>query len=78
MWFGGNTVKKKPSLITWDKVCKSKNQGGLGVLDIQRMNNSLLAKWLFWFYDNKITGTWNDIIFEKYSPTGDRRLKSTL
>ena len=53
LWFGGNTVRKKPSLIAWDKVCKSKCQGGLGVLDLHRMNTSLLAKWLFRFYDNK-------------------------
>ena len=48
------------------------------MLDLHRMNTSLLAKWLFRFYDNKEVGTWKNIIIEKYSYTGDKRVKSHL
>jgi hypothetical protein len=57
LWFSGNTVRKRPSLISWDKVCKSKYQGGLGVLDRNRMHISLLSKWLYRFYDKNEVGT---------------------
>ncbi|XP_078170754.1 uncharacterized protein LOC144565020 [Carex rostrata] len=28
LWFGGSTVRKKYYLVSWDTMCKSKNQGG--------------------------------------------------
>lgn len=47
-------------------------------MDLQRMNNSLLTKWLFRFYDNRVIDTWKYIIIDKYSQACDRCLKSTL
>jgi hypothetical protein len=29
LWFGGNTVRKKMTLVAWSTVCKSKDQEGL-------------------------------------------------
>jgi hypothetical protein len=46
LWFGGSSVKKKIALVAWNVVCKSKQQGGLSVIDIEVMNESLLIKWL--------------------------------
>jgi hypothetical protein len=34
MWYGGNSVRKKYVLVAWNIVCKSKMQGGLGVIDL--------------------------------------------
>ena len=51
LWYRGNIVRKKHSLIAWDRVCCNKNQSGLGVLDLQKMNLALIAKWLMHFYD---------------------------
>ena len=45
LWYGGDSVRKKYCLVSWEAVCKSKNQGGLGILDLSRLNQSLLAKW---------------------------------
>ena len=78
LWFGGNTVRKRHSLIAWNKVCRSKNQGGMGVLDLERMNRALLIKWLVRFYDDKITGTWKKVLIEKYSCTGESRIASAF
>jgi hypothetical protein len=45
-------------------VCSPKNQGGLGVLNLEFMNDSLLTKWL-WNIENS-KGLWKKIIASKY------------
>lgn len=45
LWFGGDTVRKKSSLISWKVVCSNKDQGGLGVINLDTINRALLAKW---------------------------------
>jgi hypothetical protein len=40
-------IKKKYHLVNWQIVCIPKDQGGLGVLDLEKMNIALLAKWLW-------------------------------
>jgi hypothetical protein len=37
-------------------VCKTKQNGGLGVLDLDLMNKSLLAKWIVRFKDPTVQG----------------------
>ncbi|XP_078149679.1 uncharacterized protein LOC144544998 [Carex rostrata] len=70
LWFGGTTVRKKYCLVSWDTVCKSKSQGGLGILDLKRLNQALLAKWWVRFQDPHVVGTWKSIILVKYGPSG--------
>ncbi|MCI06473.1 ribonuclease H protein, partial [Trifolium medium] len=36
---------RKINWVKWSEVCKPKNQGGLGVRDVSRVNLSLLIKW---------------------------------
>jgi hypothetical protein len=43
-WQGGR-LKKKYHLVRWEKVCKVRKKGGLGLKDLRRMNISLLCKW---------------------------------
>jgi hypothetical protein len=45
-WYDGNTVREKITLVSWKKVCRSRKQGGLGVIDIELMNKALLIKLL--------------------------------
>jgi hypothetical protein len=45
-------------------VCSPKNQGGLGILNLEFMNDSLLTKWL-WKIENS-NGLWQKIIACKY------------
>jgi hypothetical protein len=45
-------------------VCSPRGQGGLGVLDLHKMNEALLAKWL-WKLENS-NGLWQTIIRYKY------------
>jgi hypothetical protein len=39
--------KRKYHLVKWTVVCQPKDQGGLGVINLEMMNKALLAKW-FW------------------------------
>jgi hypothetical protein len=41
-------------------------QGGLGVIDLTVMNQSLLAKWLYRFQDSQVQGLWKIILAAKY------------
>lgn len=44
LWQCYGLNQRKYSLINWPQVCLPKNQGGMGVLDLELMNLSLLAK----------------------------------
>ena len=39
--------KKKYRLAKWSILCRPKDQGGLGIQDLDIQNKSLLYKWLF-------------------------------
>lgn len=62
-WQGGGT-KKKYHLVKWDKICKHKKKGGLGIKDIRKMNISLLCKW--WWKLECEDDLWQQIIHFKY------------
>ncbi|GKV30901.1 hypothetical protein SLEP1_g39668 [Rubroshorea leprosula] len=44
LW-GSGEGKRKISLVCWDKVCRSKVEGGLGIKELRRFNLALLGKW---------------------------------
>ncbi|KAE8718620.1 hypothetical protein F3Y22_tig00110009pilonHSYRG00262 [Hibiscus syriacus] len=46
LWGRGNG-KNKIHWVNWSSVCKSKNEGGLGVWNLNSMNKELLGKW-YW------------------------------
>jgi hypothetical protein len=43
----GDTDKKKYQFPKWNVFCRPKNQGGLGIHDLEVKNIVLLGKWLF-------------------------------
>ena len=53
------------SLIAWDKVCRPKNKGGMGVLNLKLQNKGLLLKYLHKFY-NKVDTPWVSLIWRTY------------
>lgn len=57
-------------------MCKSKFQGGLGVLDLALMNKALLAKWWIRFLDPTVKDKWKDLILAKYGNGGAHGLSS--
>ena len=46
-WWGHDLGEKKMHLVSWDKVCKPKREGGLGLRKFGLMNKSMLAKQLW-------------------------------
>ena len=56
--------RKRYHLVCWDRICRSKDKGGLGVKDLRKQNISLLVKW-WWKLDTQ-EGLWQDIVKAKY------------
>ena len=46
-WWGDNTEKKKIHTITWEKICQTRSNGGLGIRKTKTFNKALVAK-QFW------------------------------
>uniref|UniRef100_A0A0A9G5B0 Reverse transcriptase zinc-binding domain-containing protein n=1 Tax=Arundo donax TaxID=35708 RepID=A0A0A9G5B0_ARUDO len=62
-WTGGGT-KRKYHLVKWDRICRPKKKGGLGISSLRKMNISLLCKW--WWHIEKRDGLWQEIVRRKY------------
>ncbi|KAI8550987.1 hypothetical protein RHMOL_Rhmol06G0149600 [Rhododendron molle] len=65
LW-GDSPDKKKIHLVKWDKVCKSKDRGGLGIKKARNQNMAILTK-LGWKISNQEEGgLWAAILRDKY------------
>jgi hypothetical protein len=51
-------------LAIWNDVCYLKDQGGLGIHDLEVKNTALLGKWLFKLLTKD--DTWQTILKRKY------------
>ena len=74
LWDWGSENRK----IVWvmcDKVCESKDKGGLGVIDVRKFNLAILGKWI-WRLKSKERSLWKDILDSKYG--GRRVLRSQV
>jgi hypothetical protein len=60
---------KVQSLAAWELVCKPKNKGGLGIINLELQNQALLLKQLYKFY-NKAKVPWVDLVW--YSHYSDK------
>lgn len=45
LWHGVSNQPKKMSLANWNLVCKPKEFGGLGIMDLKMFNQALLIEW---------------------------------
>jgi hypothetical protein len=65
LWSKGDIDKKGKCLVAWDVACKPRNQGGLGIIDIQSQNEALLMKFLDKFYNHAdvpwVSLTWSNL-----------------
>jgi len=56
--------KKKYRLIKWPLLCQPKDQGGLGIQNLDIQNKCLLSKWLFKLCNED--GLWQELLRNKY------------
>ena len=56
---------KKDHLLSWDVVCRSTKQGGLGFGKISLRNSALLGIW-HWMFPRERNGLWQKVIASIY------------
>ena len=61
------SIRKKYRLAKWDILCQPKDQGGLGIHNLELKNIALLSKWLYRLLTTD--GTWQQLIRNKYIGT---------
>jgi hypothetical protein len=57
-------TKKKYRLTKWNIICRPKDQGGLGIEDLEIKNRCLLSKWLDKLINQE--GVWQEFLHNKY------------
>ena len=65
-FWGDGSEKRKIHAVSWDNLCKSKRNGGLGIGKIQDKNKSLLAKWV-WRFGKDDNALWRRVVCSKYN-----------
>lgn len=45
LWKGTDAVNGGHCLVSWKQMCRPKESGGLGVLDLEIMNSALRVRW---------------------------------
>jgi hypothetical protein len=63
-FFWQQVAKRKYRLAKWSILCKPKDQGGLGIWDLDIQNTALLSKWLYKLLTTD--GIWQQLIHNKY------------
>ena len=63
--------KKKVALISWNKICKPKDYGGLGIKNLEWQNKALGAKQVWRLYQER-DRKWAKIIYNKYLNPSDK------
>lgn len=69
LW-SGSREEKRDHLIGWDLVRRPKEEGGLGLGNIEAKNLSLLGKWL-WRYLLEADSLWHKVIKSKFGSPRD-------
>ncbi|KAK1320825.1 hypothetical protein QJS10_CPA03g01353 [Acorus calamus] len=65
LWCGLAAAPKKVHLVKWEVVCSSKQEGGLGVLNLEDMNKALLSKWIWRCLSNQSI-IWRSVVEARY------------
>ena len=64
----GDEPKRKYRLAKWDIICRPKDQGGMGIENLEVKNRCLLSKWL-WKLSSGTDAMWAQILRNKYLQT---------
>lgn len=69
LWRGADINAKQKPKAAWPIVCRSKEEGGLWVINIKTQNEALLVKHLHKFF-NREDIPWVSLVWEKYYDSG--------
>lgn len=61
----GNDEARKIHWVKWDKVCQSREKGGLGIHNLKVFNTALLGRWC-WRLKVEREGLWFKVLCHKY------------
>jgi len=61
--------------VSWENLCKPKEEGGLGIKNVRHFNRALLAKWK-WRLMGEEKGMWKQILTSKYETDIDQSCKN--
>ncbi|KAJ3688152.1 hypothetical protein LUZ61_017316 [Rhynchospora tenuis] len=64
-WKGNDKCLGGHCLVNWSTCCLPKANGGLGIIDLERQNQSLLMKWL-WKLKHDTTSVWTSTVLSLY------------
>ena len=64
LW-GGVEGECRVAWVRWEQVCRSKEDGGLGIKDLERFNLALLGKWR-WRLSCDHQSLWCRVLRAKY------------
>lgn len=64
LW-GGNANNSKISWVSWGDICKPKNEGGLGIRDLEIFIRALVGKWIGRLLGES-EGLWVRVVLSKY------------
>ncbi|MCH83014.1 LINE-1 reverse transcriptase like [Trifolium medium] len=70
LW-GGSEESRKIHWLKWDRVCKPKESGGLGLRDLKLFNLALLGKW-GWRLKSETNSLWHSVLTQRYGESLDR------
>lgn len=72
LWSKGDINQKGNCLVAWEAACKPKEQGGLGITDIQVQKKALLMKFLDKFFNKAnlpwVSLTWDALYSNNQTP----------
>lgn len=68
LWGEVENASRKLHLLSWERICSPKAEGGLGLYSIKSRNNVFLSKW-WWRAYNERGSLWNNIMASRYSPS---------
>lgn len=69
LWGGSEDTYRIP-WVSWDNICKTKEEGGLGIKNLGLFNKALLGKWV-WRLVTEEERLWVRVIKSKYGVVGE-------
>jgi hypothetical protein len=55
IWSKGDINRKGTCLVAWKAMCRTKEEGGLNIVNLENQNSTLLLKFLDKFYNHAVT-----------------------